>query len=234
MKRIALLMFLSCVFIASTWAQRTSEERNVGSFTGIKSCCGIDIYLRAGSSSTVKVEAHSELLKHVKTQVKNNVLSISVDNNNSNGWKDLFKDKKVIVYASVDELTLLEATSACDIKGEATLKGKDVKINVTSAASVNIDLRADNISCNATSGADIKMKGSARAAKLSATSGADIMMKDFVAEEVDASCTSGSDITITAGKKIKARATSGSDIVYYGNPSIKDVSSSSGGSVKGK
>jgi len=232
MKKLHIILVLCCLITTSIYAQNVTQERNINSFSGIKVCCGIDLYLSEGTSSILKITANPDVIDRVLTEVKGGVLNVSVKNdpdrrfnNNQGGIK---------VYVSANNLNLIEASSGSDIKGQTKINAKEIKLSASSSGDITLDLYATHIIGNASSGSDIKVTGSATSAKLSASSGSDIKMKGMSVLIADVKASSGSDIEITVKEEINAKASSGSDIEYYGNPTRVNVSSSSGGSIKRK
>lgn len=212
-------------------ANIVEEERTVGSFSGVSSCCGIDVYITEGSSSTIRVQADNAIINDIVTKVKDGVLDISLKNNTFN--KKLMKGK-MVVYISAKDLSSIHASSSSKIKGSGKFRGKDVAIHASSAGEIALELTAENITCKVSSGANVTVKGTASYANISASSGSDARMKEMIVNRADVSTSSGSDAKIWVKENIKARASSGSSISYYGNPTDKDVSSSSGASIRAK
>ncbi|MDR1056398.1 MAG: DUF2807 domain-containing protein [Prevotellaceae bacterium] len=234
MKKIFLTTALFCFAIITTcFAQRdvVSEERSVGSFDKINSCCGIDVYITEGTLSTLKVETnYEEMLDEIITRVKDDELEISLKRNNRKGMRNL----KMKVYVSATGLKLIDASSGSDIYSTNQLNTDNIELSASSGADITLDLKADNINCKATSGSDIKLKGTAQFAKLRANSGADIKMRDMTVARADAKASSGSDIVLYVTDELDANASSGADITYYGNPKNVNKRASSRGDITRK
>lgn len=233
MKKSNIVLLLFCFITISIYGRNIiTQERTIGVFSGISVCCGIDVYLSEGSSRTLTVETDAETMERVEAFVDKGVLHISVKKKDSEWFKR--NNNSIAVYVKASNLTYINASSGSDIKGQTDIKAKDIEISAGSAGDIELTLYAVNVKCSAGSGSDIKLKGKATYANISASSGSDILMEDFSVLKADAKASSGSDINITVKEEINAKANSGADIDYYGNPTIVNVSSSSGGSITRK
>jgi len=226
MKKIVLVL-LMCIYVAGICAQ-TSEQRNVGSFNSINVCCGIELFLTEGKSSTIVVKANPDILSKIETEVKGNTLNIGIKGNTGNN------KGKITVYVTAKDLMALSANSGSQIKGASDINAKDIKIQANSGAGVTLNLKANKVTCESNSAGSINLTGAADFVKASNNSGASINMKDFLATTADASSNSGASIQIRVKSEIKAHANSGGRIQYYGNPPKTHVSSNSGGSIQKK
>ncbi|MDU1905076.1 MAG: head GIN domain-containing protein [Dysgonomonas sp.] len=227
MKKSVLILLMCCIYLTGIYAQ-TSEQRNVGNFNGINVCCGIEVFLTEGKSSTIVVNANPDVLPKVKTEVNGNTLNIGFKNNISN------IKGKVTIQVTAKDLIYLGVNSGSKIKGASAINAKDIKLQANSGAGITLDLKANNVTCESNSAGSINLIGSADLVKASNNSAASINMKDFVVTTADVSSNSGASIQISVKKEIKAHANSGGRIQYYGNPPKAQVSSNSGGSIQKK
>lgn len=221
-KAFTLLLLLSVIHTLC-YAQNGnySENRSVGSFNGIDACCGVDVYISEGNSSTVKVETnYEEYLSLIKTKVKKGELKISFN------IKDMATKKPnnmwIKVYITASNLTTIHASSGSDIMGSTPLLAKDIKISASSGSDIKLELTTTTLECSSSSGSDIKISGKASYASLKASTGSDINLRGMTIGTVDASASAGSDIVVNVVDAINAKASGGADVTFRGNPtSIK-------------
>ncbi|TXD48759.1 head GIN domain-containing protein [Polaribacter sp. IC073] len=200
------------------------ERKTQDNFSGIMVSAGIDVYISQGNENTITIEADENLHDLIITEVSNGVLNIYSD-------KNIGRAKAKKVYVTLENLTLLKATSGSDVFGETTIKTKEISISATSGADIKIEVEAESVETNATSGADIAVSGITVNHVSNATSGSSIDAYHLKSENVIANATSAADINIYASKKIKAKATSAGAIDFKGNPTTVHKKASSGGSV---
>lgn len=214
MRKIALLLIATFCVIA-TFSQNTIdaknvEKRNVGSFHGIKSSAGIEVFITQSDKEELAVTAsEKELLGKIETIVEGGILKIS-RKNDWNFWNE-YKNWHVKVYVSYKTLNSL---------------------HVSSGSSVSGTVKTDMLDVDVSSGGTIKINGSAKTLTIESSSGGDFSSYDFSADMCSAKASSGGSIKVTVAKELSAKASSGGEVKYKGDGVIKNISVSSGGEVK--
>ena len=220
-KVLLFLMFLTGTIV---FAQQ-SETRNVGSFKGIKSSEGIDVYLKKGDKESVRVEASGIPINKVLTEVSGDYLKIHLS-------EGRYNSRTVKVYVTYVEVNKLSASSASNIVSEGTIKTNALSLNASSAATIEISVEVNNLSASASSAADIELKGKARSVEIDASSAGEVDAYDLEAEEANIDVSSAGSAKITVTQRIDADASSGGSIRYRGSPTKTNTNSSSGVSVR--
>ncbi|MFV8370212.1 head GIN domain-containing protein [Flavobacterium sp. LB2R40] len=204
----------------------TTERRVVdGDFKSIEVNNAIDLVIEQSDKTEIVVEADDNLQKHISTTVKNGTLIISCDKNSFTNMKS----KKVTVKMPV--IHELEATSGSTITSNNILKGEHIKLNTSSAASMDINIESDNITCDSSSGSSITVNGKALQIKTSASSGSEIKAEYLLANEVTADVSSGATINVHPIVSLIAEASSGGNINYDIQPKTIQKNTNSGGSI---
>ncbi len=223
MKR--LLIILLVAITGSAYAQK-SENRTVGSFKGVKTQQGIDVYLKKGTKEALRVEVTGVDLSDVVTEVSGDYLKVQMKHGNYRG------DYGVKVYVTYVELNNISASSAGSVFAENVIKATDLTLSASSAATIDIQLEADQVEVSTSSAAEIEIKGKAKTLTIDASSAAEVDAYELVADNVDVETSSAGEVKVNVVKSIKARASSGGSVRYRGNPEQSNTTSSSGGSVK--
>ena len=209
-----------------------AEKRDLsGSFTAIKVSNGIDLYLSQGNDESVAVSASEpKYLERLKTVIENGTLKIYYEKNDFN-WTNTGK-RKLKAYVSFKTLEKLNASSGADVHVTGAIKADKLEMDFSSGANFKGEIETGALEVEQSSGAEITATGKAAKLIVSANSGASFKGFDFASEYCDAKATSGADVKINVSKEINAKANSGGGIKYKGDGGIKDLSVSSGGSVK--
>ena len=212
-----------------------AEVRTVGSFHGIKVSNGITVYLTQGNSEMVAVSANEvEVRNKIITRVENGILKIYYDEDDWKFWKN-FNNKKSRAYVSVKEIDKIQATSGSDVRLEGLLKAGNLRMDASSGASINGKLEASSLEVDQSSGSVITISGNISGnLKVDGSSGSVFRGYDLTVENCDAETSSGAGVQVTVNKELKVQASSGGYIHYKGNALIRDVHTSSGGSVSRK
>ena len=233
------IQFLAILFIAAIFTSCGSNmfngvvgNRNIvtiertikADFTGIKVSTGIDLFIRQGSTNAITVEADENLHDLIITEVKEGILKIYTD-------KNIWKSKARKVYVTIENLTLLKASSGSNVKSESVINTNEIYIDASSGASIDIEVVAKSAVTEASSGSDVKIKGTTINHTARASSGSSINAYELKSTNANASASSGASINIYASKNMDAKASSGGVIDYTGNPTKISKEASSGGSI---
>jgi hypothetical protein len=203
------------------------ERKPQAHFSEIKVSNGIDLFIRQGTANAITIEADKNLHAIIITEVNAGVLKIYTE-------KNIWKAKSKKVYVTIENITLLKATSGSDVYSENLIKTKELSVISSSGANVNIEVSVQNLITKASSGSDLRIYGSSIQHASNASSGSSINASNLKSENVTAKATSGADINIYASLKIEAKATSGASIDFKGSPNSIQKTTNSGGNISKK
>lgn len=236
MKKIAFLsivMFLSfqsCII--DGWDQGisgngrvTEDTRNISGFAGVKVSSGIDVYLSQGSSFEVLVEADENLQEVILTEVEGNMLVVKTDRVNIRNAKS----KKV--HVTLPELKELKISSAGDVVGQTPFNCEDLRLSISSAGDLKLEVEAQRIDLDISSSGDADLAGSADEFNVSLSSAGDLNAFDLIAAKVDVDVSSAGDASVHATEEISMRASSAGNIYYRGDARVVHSNSSSAGHI---
>ncbi|MDR2887121.1 MAG: DUF2807 domain-containing protein, partial [Bacteroidales bacterium] len=197
MKRLELI-FTACVFVAATiacQAQRSTvsgngnvktEERNLPVFNGIRVASGIDVELTQGENQSVVVQTDENLMEHILTRVEGGLLRIYTEVNIRNA-----KSRRIKI--TMKDIRLLEASSAGDIEGMSPIKGDALRINISSAGDVEVEVDVNEIDIEISSSGDADISGSAGVMKAVISSAGDLNASELKTREADVRVSSSGD-----------------------------------------
>lgn len=230
MKTLKLLAIIIIAAFATTLsAQEKSEIRNVKGFNGIDVSEGIKVELTQGKADSVIVIADTEYIDRVVTELDETTLKIYIKGNDWNGW-----NKKILVKVTAVKIEDIEASSGSTLVTQNLIESEKLEMEVSSGATIQVAYKAPNSSCESSSGATAKLKGVTKFFDAEANSGASIHAKELKAIKVKADVSSGASIDVNVEEELNADASSGGSIEYSGDPTMKDIEKSSGGSVSKK
>ena len=225
------LLFGSCNQIGNVNAitgsgHVTVEKRNVSSdFKNVTVNNALDVVIEQSDKTEIIVEADDNLQKEITTKVENGVLIISCKKGSFNN----ITSKKITV--KMPEIEGLEASSASTINSNTTLKGNNLTLASSSAASIQVTVEYETVQLTGSSASTQNVKGKALQIEVSTSSASVINASDLLANEVIANSSSGSSITVNPRSKLKAEASSGGNIGYNNAPRVIQKVEHSGGSV---
>lgn len=222
MKRILVVALLIPSFVLI--AQK-SQNREVGSFVGIKVAEGIDVYLKKGEKPAVRLEVTGTDPENVITETSGGYLKIHMASGS-------YRNRTVKVYVTYVELDKISASSAANVFAEGTIKARSLSISASSAASIDLSVEGEAVTVSASSAADVDLRGKAARLSIDVSSSGEVDAYDLEAESVTVQASSAGSAKIHVTNELNAQASSAGSVRYKGNPSRSNTNASSGGSVK--
>lgn len=181
-----------------------------------------EITVREGAPG-VTIKGYENILKHIKTIVDGNTLTIEYDLDDT--WTIHGGDMSVEI--NVPSLTGLSLSGAPDANLHGHITGSEFKLHISGASDIDIDsLNTDNFTADVSGAADIKINGGKVNRATYTLSGAgDIKAFRLESQETSASISGAGDGQITALQKLTASISGAGEIKYKGHPTItKNIS----------
>jgi hypothetical protein len=237
MKRTAFLI-LALVALSSTscvidgWdnhitgnGEVVEDTRDISGFTGIHLSSGIDVLLSEGNEFKVVVEADENLVDVIKTELRGSTLVVGTDN------VSIRKAKSKKVHITIPKLEMLKISSAGDLDGQTPFHCENLRIDISSAGDLVLEVDASSIDLDISSSGDARLSGKSGEFNVSLSSAGDLHAFDLVAGKVDVSVSSAGDARVHATEEISMSASSAGDIHYMGDARVVHSKSSSAGSI---
>ncbi|AVR46718.1 DUF2807 domain-containing protein [Christiangramia fulva] len=203
-----------------------TKSRSVGDYDGVQLVGSMNVVLVSGNEGNLKIEAESNLQEYIKTEVKNNVLKISTDDDvNIHPTKEI---KITVPFRDIHEVSI---TGSGDIWNDDVIKANNFKMQVTGSGDILLNVDVNDLKGQITGSGDIKLKGRAQDLECKVTGSGDFKAFDLKAENVEAKISGSGDIQVTATESLKASVGGSGDVVYKGNPKKEDFNTSGSGSV---
>ena len=219
---LAAMIMVSCCSFASNTVE--TQTRNVQNFNAIDVAQGINVNIDFGDAESAIVKANPEFIDEVVTEVKSGVLYIYLKN------KTKIKKVTYTVDVTAMQIDAINASSGAQVNSKC-IKNNNVKLNASSGATINAEMKAEKTSLKTTSGSTIRVNGSADVADVVLNSGSSIDASSLCAKNMDINVSSGASAYINVKDSLQAEASSGASIRYFGNPHYRVINKSSGGSV---
>ncbi|HEX5171375.1 MAG TPA: head GIN domain-containing protein [Cyclobacteriaceae bacterium] len=227
MKYVRFVYVLLLVVYFQTASAQQGENRKVGSFLGIGAAEGIDVFLKKGDQTSVRVETEgSTSPSDIITEVSGTYLKIHVRD------ASRLRNVHAKVYVTYTTLEKLSVSSAANVYSQGVIKTQSLQIGCSSAGSAELELEVGELEVNVSSAGDLSLKGRAGEINIDVSSAGEMDAYDLDADVVHVSASSGGSAKVSVLKELNAQASSGADIRFKGNPSKSRTDSSSGGSVK--
>jgi hypothetical protein len=230
---LVLLFTASCT---AQWGKKvkgngnvTTIERSVGEYDAIGLSGWFDVDLVAGKEGEITLEGESNLLEHIKTEVKNGKLSIKIEkgyNLKPSSWDDGIR-----ITVPVKSIHSVALSGSGDIVGKTTIKTDNFETAMSGSGDITLDVDANSIDASMSGSGDITLNGSTTDFDAAISGSGDIKAYRLEADNVNATVSGSADIKVTANKMLKARVSGSGDISYRGNPEKVDTKASGSGDI---
>ncbi len=230
---LVLLFTASCT---AQWGKKvkgngnmTTVERNVGEYDAVGVSGWFDVDLVAGKEGEIILEGESNLLEHIKTEVKNGKLSIKVEkgyNLKPSSWDDGIR-----ITVPVESINSIALSGSGDIVSKTMIKSNNFKTAMSGSGDITLDIEATTIDASMSGSGDITLNGSTTDFDATISGSGDIKAYGLEADNVNATVSGSADIKVTANKMLRARVSGSGDISYRGNPEKLDTKASGSGDI---
>ena len=152
MKRV--LLFLMIVGLNTTVFSQKSENRSVSGFTGINASNTFDIKVTKGNSEKLTIEADNDVMQFVRSEVKNGILHLYLDNSAGN-IRDVKTLKATIVMKNLDNVVL---SGACKLTANDVFTSDKFKIDCSGVSNLTVNVNTGQLSIETSGAAKIQIK----------------------------------------------------------------------------
>jgi hypothetical protein len=204
-----------------------TENRTVGSFTGVDVGGNIDLYIKQDSTRSIRIEADENLMQYIEVRMEGDELVIQP----KDGY-NLSGSKQIKVYVSSPVFKRLEASGACDIIGEnKIIAAEDFYIDLSGSCDIKLELKTPKVSAESSGAGSISLKGETKDFSVDGSGSTDINCFELMAENTSVELSGAGDAQVYASVKLDVQVSGAADGRYKGNAAVtKDISGA--GSVK--
>lgn len=193
--------------------QVTTENRQVGGFTGVSSYGSFDVYVSVGTPAAVKIEAESNLLPYIETYIDGNTLKIDT---RDEVW--LRPRRTIKVYITAPRFRTIHSNGSGDIIGQTPISDSSkLDLRVAGNGHVNLDVDAPEVVADLTGNGGIQLKGQSKYFDCSLTGNGNLKAFDLMAEETRVKILGNGDAEVYASVKLDVTVGGNGNVHYKGN-----------------
>jgi len=224
MKRV--LLFLVIGGLATIAFGQGKEIRQVSEFTGINASGVFEITVAKGSAESLTIEAEAEVLPYIRSEVRNGVLNLYLDNNRLRNIKSL---KAIVVMRNLESVSL---SGVCKLKANDLFTPDKFDIKCSGVSNVDVNINTKNLYIESSGASKIWIKANVSGSCNIETSGNSKIFGDFKAENVDFSSSGASSIELKGSANDFKIDVSGVSKVLAGDFIVKTSNVTSSGASK--
>lgn len=209
------------------------EQRQITPFSKVSVSTAVQLIITQGPAlPNLTVEAEDNILPYIETKVEGNTLHIGI--NNKSKHQNLNPTKPMKVYVTVIEISEFEGSSASKITGTNTWKANTLKIDLSSASSINMTVEAKELDIEVSSAAKAEITGTCTKLEMDVNSAAKVDAEGLVAENADIDVSSAASASVKVTEKLSYDVSSAGKLNYSGSPRIEKAEVDKSGKVSHK
>ncbi len=220
-----------CLFAQKTVNAPNAEKRAVSGFHGIEVATGIELTLTRGNAEEVAVSAaNTEFRDKIVTKVENGILKIHYETktgsiNKKKETKDL---KAWVSYKTLDKLY---ATTGAEVRIEGVLEANDLDMKANTGAEITGKVEVGSLKLDQSTGSKVNLTGKAGKLEAEGSTGSKFNGDEMSTTTCEVRVNTGARISVNAEKELQVKASTGGNVRYRGNAGIREIRTSTGGSV---
>lgn len=211
----------------STEVTQNTEDRHITGFSSVNVAGSFDVVITQGSTESVKVQAPSDIISRIITEVEGGVLKIYTKSDNDWHWFN-GGHKKIMIYVSAKDLNGVILSGSGDVSFKGGIRANSFKLKLTGSGDVTGRLDVKSLDAVLAGSGDITISGSADNSNISVAGSGDYSARDLVTNTASVRVAGSGDVRINVSQKLDASVIGSGDVHYTG--SVKNINSSKVGS----
>jgi hypothetical protein len=204
--------------------QTISEQRELSKFTNIKLTCKANIYITQGSTQSVTIKTDNKTLTNLKTEVNNDILTISLFT---------FTPPQILdIDIVMEDINTLTVNGSGNIKVNNELNIDTLNFFITGSGSITSKINSNYIYTKIFGSGNINLSGSAKTYDLEITGSGQVNASDLTSDAVKISLGSAGICNVKAVNELNITITGAGDIKYSGIPPKIKIKINGSGSVE--
>jgi hypothetical protein len=200
------------------------EKREIKSFDKLEVSSGLEVTITFGQEPSLQIEADKNLLEVISTDLNNGRLRITSKIN-------IRRAKSKKIHLTVPDLHSIEVSGAGIVQSENRLKVEELKLEVSSAGRLKLEVEAGIVNIDVSSAANVLLKGTSEKLFAEVSSAGNLEAYDLVTEFCKVKVSSAGKAKVNTTEVFEAEASSAGKISYKGDPKETNIEKSSAGSV---
>lgn len=220
------MLTLALLMMASLMFGQTRKKIDVSDFHALRVSHAFVIEISVGNEESLEIEMEDAFLDDLIAEVRGERLIIGLDNDN---WKKRRRMKSSAkAYLTVKSLDEINISGAVNLRTLDVLESKRMKIDVSGASVVSMELDTEDLTFGASGACVMKLEGKATNQKIKMSGSSVYRAYDLDSEYVNVRVSGASTVNVSVSDELDVRASGASSIRYKGGASVnKDTSGAS-------
>ncbi|OKS89620.1 head GIN domain-containing protein [Mucilaginibacter polytrichastri] len=234
MKVLTKIFFALLLIAGVNSAFADTQDRHLTGFKAVDVAGSFDVYITQGNTESVKVEAPSDVMDRIKTEVQDGVLKIY--NKRNADWNFNWfggNHKKMIVYVTAKDLNAVTVSGSGDVSFKDGITTSSLKLRVSGSGDMSGKVQVKDLQTSVSGSGDVRLIGSATSSDVRVSGSGDYRGGDLTTLSTAVHVSGSGDASVNASTKIDASVSGSGDIRYSGGAKSVSKSKSGSGDIHG-
>ncbi|MEK7253122.1 MAG: head GIN domain-containing protein [Bacteroidota bacterium] len=220
---------VSCVGNSQNWGPgisgqgpKVTKTLDLSAFESVGLSISADVYLRQGSTQSVKIEAQQNIIDNLVKNVENGKWKIKFD-------KNVREQEGVKIWITVPTLKDVAVSGSGDIIGESPFKNLgDIHLAISGSGSIQLDADSKSLGAAVSGSGDMKLAGATGGFEIAISGSGNIESFDLSSKTCEVSIAGSGDASVNASESLQVSIAGSGDVFYKGSPKVQSKISGSG------
>ncbi len=199
------------------------ESRHVLPFKNLEVRGNLTVHFVQDTVTGLIVEADSNLLEHINTDVENDRMIISHNKG--------IRARNLKVHIMQEYLDEVKLNGGSRFLAEKPVKFGDIDLIANGGARFEIAGEFEKMNLELNAGSFARLSGQVKDFYISAIAGSNLKAKELIADNVEINATAGSNLEVYAVDRLSVTGSTGSNIYYHGEPRLENINTSTGANL---
>ena len=209
------------------------QDRHLTGFNGVHVAGSFDVILTQGPNESVKVEAPSDVIDRVKTDVEGGVLKIYNKHDDFNWGNWWGHSKKIVVYVTAKDINSINISGSGDVSFRDGIKTNSLKLKISGSGDMKGHLEVKNLESSISGSGDMSLEGRADNSSVSLVGSGDYRAHNLQTAVTSVRVSGSGDAGINVSQRLDASVNGSGDVHYTGGPKTVNKSKSGSGDISG-
>jgi hypothetical protein len=240
LRKIIVLFFVLCVPIAlmscfidnhtvHSSGNKTRIKKDFSNFSGISVGSGFELIIKFDNSESVEIETSDNLIPYIIAEQNGSSLKFRTQNN-----VHFDNRSDVKIYVSAKKLNAIDGSGGSIIRAENNFITDDLALELSGGSEFKSMVECDKFTTSLSGGSTAQISGKSGQIVVELSGGSKIKGKDFSSEDLVASLSGGSIISLIVNGKLTVNASGGSHVNYTGTGIVQTSDLSGGSEINNK
>jgi hypothetical protein len=201
-----------------------TENRSQAGFKGVESYGSFDLFVSAGATTAIKIEAEENILPYIETYMDGDILKIDTKDGY---W--LSPKRPVKIFVTAPDYRRIKTFGSGNIIGETKITGtQKLDLGVTGSADIKMEVDAPEIDADISGSGNIQLNGKTRVFHSTVSGSGDVRAYDLMAEETKVRIAGSGNADVYASVSLDVNVAGSGDVRYKGNGRVSSNIAGSG------